>query len=517
MSYKKINLKVLVGLDREVEIPDSMSERVPPPAKLGYVIPVKQAQDVCRWWFASRRVQSLNLVGPAGCGKTSLIFELASRFNWPLYSVRMNATLRPEDLEGSPALITGPDGASTITKFVPGNAIRAYKDGGVLLLDEGNRAHPATHSWLNAMVEGYPITLMQTGEVVYPHDDFRAIMTGNAGFQGDSTGAYVDSQPYCVSYASRFRTIVFDYPTEAEEVEIVKGAAPRIPQEIAAKMVSLGRALRAGAMGATGGAPLAMPFQVRHLEAWAIAADSEYSDAPISEPLGPIYVNAFDTDDRKAVQQLIGAKLDKDLNKSLDSILKLIDKKQRDAERARAAAEAAAATAAVPGAQEVPETKPMQSRSNDAANGTFIPQSVPAAQSASPTQAAGSKASGTPARGYVDLASSGVDALINSPDDWTLLHCDANGHDKVYFVFNRPVPTASGGYARVALHGARGGKLRPAFDERSNMQGALASIRLVVSEKTSSSHKDGYAPAVFSQQGIFSRQAVEAIKQICGR
>lgn len=278
------------------------------PAGKPYVF-VEQTGDILRWWFAPQRVKSLMLVGPTGCGKTSAVQQVCARLGWPLYSVKVNSSMRPEELEG--IMVPESDGGTVTLKHIPGDAVLAYKHGGCLLLDEGNRAHPSMHTWLNALLEGYAIRVAQSHETITPHPHFRLILTGNAGFDGDETGLHPDCNPFCVSFQDRLRVIRFGYPTKREEVEIMMGATNNtISRANIESIVSALRHLRSlHENGDSSGARLGLGVSVRTLEDLGYAMAYEYSDLPFKRALEVSYSNALSEDDRDVVNRAVRLKL----------------------------------------------------------------------------------------------------------------------------------------------------------------------------------------------------------------
>ncbi len=320
-----INLSSLFGQHApswDVTIPCDSHANVPTVASYTYTAVVG---DVLRWWFAPRRVKSLFLVGPTGCGKTSLITQLCANLNWPLFVLKMNATMRPEDMEGI-MVPESRDGTVTL-RHVPGDAIRAYREGGCLLLDEGNRAHPSSHTWLNALLEGYPIRLAQTNETIVPHENFRLLMAGNAGFLGDQTGLHPDCNPFCVSFQDRLRTLRFGYPEVSEEVRIFMSAAPSYSRSQASHIVRVGQELRkmhekVDVMGEA----LPLPFSVRTLEDIATAFEYEYADAPISKVFDVCFANGMEEAGRHSVQRALALVLNGAESDSLNRLKVEVEK-----------------------------------------------------------------------------------------------------------------------------------------------------------------------------------------------
>lgn len=64
-------------------------------------------------------------------------------------------------------------------RWVDGPLLRAAREGASVLLDEYNVLDPAEATGLNLLLEGYPVTIECTGEIVKPAPGFRIFATEN--------------------------------------------------------------------------------------------------------------------------------------------------------------------------------------------------------------------------------------------------------------------------------------------------------------------------------------------------
>ncbi|HHU2944151.1 TPA: AAA family ATPase, partial [Escherichia coli] len=87
-------------------------------------------------WFNLPMGQSLWLSGPTGCGKSSIIEQVANRFNWPVMKVTAFPEMDISTQIGGLRITTDPMTGDTKTVFVLGPLAMAYKYGMVYLLDE---------------------------------------------------------------------------------------------------------------------------------------------------------------------------------------------------------------------------------------------------------------------------------------------------------------------------------------------------------------------------------------------
>jgi cobaltochelatase CobS len=183
--------------------------------------------------------EPLLLQGPTGCGKSSLVSEVAARTNRPVF--RMNAHNRTEmfDFVGQFVLKDGN------TVFVHGPLANAMKIGAWFIVDEIDLAPPGILAGLNTVLEGGNLVIAENGgEVITPHPDFRFIATCNTkGDGGVSTGgAFGGAFTQNAAFLDRFMMVECEYPSEKTEVAALvnKGAS----SDLATKLVKVANRIR---------------------------------------------------------------------------------------------------------------------------------------------------------------------------------------------------------------------------------------------------------------------------------
>jgi cobaltochelatase CobS len=144
-----------------------------PPSNPNYVWELDYVRDLMVFWTSGER--AMKIEGDPATGKTSMVMEWHARLNWPCFVLPINPRTTAEKLIGGFA--PGPDGKPT---FVLGPVAVAAKCGYSVLLDEYNVLDPAEAVGLNALMEGYPYTIPETGEVIKPHQSFRVFACENA-------------------------------------------------------------------------------------------------------------------------------------------------------------------------------------------------------------------------------------------------------------------------------------------------------------------------------------------------
>ena len=115
----------------------------------------EQARDLVVW-FRDRN-DPLYVFGPLGSGKTSLVKELASRLNSPVFEVTGHNRLEFPELAGHLTVKEGQMG------FQYGSLSLAMKYGGLFLLNEIDLLDPSTAAGLNSVLDGSPLCVPENG------------------------------------------------------------------------------------------------------------------------------------------------------------------------------------------------------------------------------------------------------------------------------------------------------------------------------------------------------------------
>lgn len=248
-----------------------------------YVFDKKQVKKVLQW-LSGRYKKNLLLTGPTGCGKSSIIEQVAARLGIEVFRVACHGKLEFPEILGSnqlvnagalpssdedgllkkaagalKALFKGADegenllqflkrvlsGGSVVTKYVYGPAVNAAAryDGGILLLDEGNFLHPSTMGAFNTVLDNGPLMISETGENIWPKPGFRIAFTGNAVDDGDDMALHKGVQRMNVAMKNRFLAMRCDYMDPVQEAKVV-GRTVRLPGHIVSVMVQTAKEAR---------------------------------------------------------------------------------------------------------------------------------------------------------------------------------------------------------------------------------------------------------------------------------
>ncbi|MGO3785890.1 MAG: AAA family ATPase [Pseudoalteromonas prydzensis] len=222
------------------------------------------------WWLAPSQPKPLGLVGETGTGKTEMLLFIADRLNEPVYIEKVTTGMTGERLEGGYELLTDSSG-NAVTNKRYSQAAQGYKYGGLVILDEVDKANDDLSTSLHLFVEGKPWTLSVFGETINKHKHCRIAGTANTTGGGGSD-RYITSQRLDQALRSRFGWLQTRYPEKEIELDILKRNYPKLPTKITRRMVQTGNALRVAALGTDLDGnidnPLGCVFSTRSLVHW---------------------------------------------------------------------------------------------------------------------------------------------------------------------------------------------------------------------------------------------------------
>lgn len=165
------------------------------------------------------------LIGRPGVGKTTLAAAAARALDRPVYIFQATMDTRPEDL-----LITPVIAESGKIKYVASAIVTAMIEGGVAILDEGNRMGEKSWASLAPLLDHRRyIESIIAGIKVKAHPEFRFCATMNEDASTFEVPEYIQSrlQPQ----------IYIDFADADEEAEILKANLPFAPDEIISYVV----------------------------------------------------------------------------------------------------------------------------------------------------------------------------------------------------------------------------------------------------------------------------------------
>jgi hypothetical protein len=186
-------------------------------------VPPKNPNFV-RWGYFSdvkKIIQSklfypMFIAGLSGNGKTLMVEQACAASNREYVRVQITPETDEDDLIGGFRLVGGE------TVFAKGPVIKAMEQGALLLIDEIDRGSNKLMT-LQGVLEGKPVLIKKTGEVVVPAPGFNVIATANTKGQGDETGRFIAATIIDDAFLERFVvTLEQPYPAQTTENKIVE-------------------------------------------------------------------------------------------------------------------------------------------------------------------------------------------------------------------------------------------------------------------------------------------------------
>ena len=312
------NMQVVVNNDKSPEVPvqkpvaqiqSVMSEEVfvPPKdetfVKWGYFKDVKQI-------IQSKMFYPMYVAGLSGNGKTMMIEQACAQAGREYVRVQITPETDEDDLIGGFRLVNGE------TVFAKGPVIKAMEAGAILLIDEIDRGSNKLMC-LQGVLEGKPVLVKKTGEIVSPAPGFNVLATANTKGQGDENGRFIAATIIDEAFLERFTvTLEQPYPTGATEKKIIANHMTKFgidDSEFTENLVKWGQAIRK-TFEDGGVDDIISTRRLCHI----VQTFSIFNDKKKSIEL---CVNRFDPDTRAAFVDLyekIDAGLDESANTSVD-------------------------------------------------------------------------------------------------------------------------------------------------------------------------------------------------------
>jgi hypothetical protein len=135
--------------------------------------------------------------GLSGNGKTFMVEQACAKVGKEFIRVQINPETDEDDLLGGFRLINGE------TVFAKGPVLKAMENGAILLLDEIDRATNKIMC-LQGILEGKPVLVKKTGEIVKPAEGFNVIATANTKGKGSEDGRFTAASIIDEAFLERF-------------------------------------------------------------------------------------------------------------------------------------------------------------------------------------------------------------------------------------------------------------------------------------------------------------------------
>jgi len=163
----------------------------------------------------SRRFFPTYICGPSGNGKTMMVEQICAKSNREFIRVQITPETDEDDLIGGWRLVKGE------TVFSKGPVITAMEMGAILLIDEVDRGSNKLMC-LQGILEGKPVLIKKTGEIVAPKSGFNIICTANTKGNGDPSGKFISASIIDDAFLERFTiSLEQSFPSKAIERKIL--------------------------------------------------------------------------------------------------------------------------------------------------------------------------------------------------------------------------------------------------------------------------------------------------------
>lgn len=163
----------------------------------------------------SREFYPTFITGLSGNGKTMMVEQACAKLKREYIRVQITPETDEDDLIGGFRLLNGD------TVFNKGPVIKAMERGAVLLIDEIDRGSNKIMC-LQGVLEGKPVMIKKTGQVIKPAKGFNVVATANTKGQGSEDGRFVSATIIDEAFLERFIiTVEQPYPNVSTERKII--------------------------------------------------------------------------------------------------------------------------------------------------------------------------------------------------------------------------------------------------------------------------------------------------------
>jgi hypothetical protein len=189
----------------------------------------------------SRSFYPIFIAGLSGNGKTMMVEQACAQADREYIRVQISPETDEDDLIGGFRLLNGE------TVFAKGPVVKAMERGAILLLDEIDRSSNKIMC-LQGILEGKPVMIKKTGEVIRPAAGFNVIATANTKGKGSEDGRFVAATVIDEAFLERFVcTIEQTYPPLSTERKIVVKHMEKfnaVDEEFADRLVTWSEVIR---------------------------------------------------------------------------------------------------------------------------------------------------------------------------------------------------------------------------------------------------------------------------------
>lgn len=153
--------------------------------------------------------------GASGNGKTMMVEQACAKLKREYIRIQISPETDEDDLIGGFRLLNGE------TVFCKGPVLKAMERGCILLIDEIDRGSNKIMC-LQGVLEGKPVLVKKTGQIIHPAPGFNIIATANTNGRGSDDGRYAAAAIIDDAFLERFvATIDQPYASPAIERKIL--------------------------------------------------------------------------------------------------------------------------------------------------------------------------------------------------------------------------------------------------------------------------------------------------------
>lgn len=286
----------------------------PSPSPLNYIPDTEVFETILRW-FSAKPISPLGINGPTGSGKSEICEYLCSMLNVPFYKLQCHPDLRADTLFLKDAVVVENGASKTIAEMSP--LLKAYKDGGLIVLDEFDKLNSECTAALHALTE-YKSIHTEIGEIKPSH--LTKIM-GTSNTVGDGCSAdYSSSLELDMAFRVRWNMLHLSYPPAEVEVDILRLKFPKQDVELLKNLVSVAGNLRTAKENDT----LTVPFSPRSSVSWVNNIGLLGPKKSLLNSFSMTYINGLENDEKNSALDVLETVFTKEeINGPVSNLLNL--------------------------------------------------------------------------------------------------------------------------------------------------------------------------------------------------